>query len=747
MRLSTMLKGAAVIGVALVIAMIAAVKAIDFNKYKDFLAQQVLEATGRQLTIAGTLELKPGLVPMVIAHGVSLANLPGGSRPEMIKVERIEAEIALLPLLKREIRVQRLVLNAPHILLENGNWHMAVRPPAGQTHTKGAPPTYTKGVPPTRFSLRELKIKNARVSWRDGAGQTTGMNLHKLTILPDQGPAGALVVQATGDYQTRGYDVTGKVGTLAALHSGKPWPVQVKAALSGVNLTVDGTIADPRSVSGMDLRLTIQGDELAEIARLAGMSLDGRAIPAIGPFKLAARLGDGGGRWALGEIDAALGKRDIALISAKGAIKDVLAPAGVELIVQVESENLAGLSRLVGHDIPSMGPLRLFGALRGGGGQWALADLRASLAGSDLAGDAMLKFDKRPRLSAKLHSTTLALTDFTTPAAKHGERLEPKAAPRPGSDGRLFSADPLPVEALRAVDADIALHVGRLIVGPSPITDVTAELALKHGRLTLAPTHARLGDGEIEGHAVLNLAGRPSLAVKLGARQIELGRLVKDGGSDGLSGGRADLRLDVTGNGGSVRELMATASGDAELKVGEGRIHNRAVDWTGGDLLVQVLGSLNPLATSDDTTQMSCAVARFTLKDGIAVADRGIAVETAKVDVVGAGTVDLRAEALDLGITSRARDGLGLSLGGHLAGVTRLRGTLAQPSMAIDEIGAVKAAGSVGAAVATGGLSLLGDLLFDKVAADTSPCQTALGNRAGKARPSRPSRGREPAAD
>jgi uncharacterized protein involved in outer membrane biogenesis len=727
MRLSTVLKGAAVIGVALAVTLIAAVKAIDFNKYKDFLAQQVLEATGRQLTIAGTLELKPGLVPLVVANGISLTNLPGGSHPEMIKVERIEAEIALLPLLKREIRVQRLVLNAPTILLENGNWQMAVQIPAD--------PSRAKGVPPTRFSLRELKIKNARVSWRDPAGRIAGMNLHKLTIMPDQGPAGALAVQAIGDYQGRGYDMSGKVGSLAALNSGKPWPVQMKAALPGLNATIDGTVADPQAMRGIDVKLTAQGDELAEIARLSGVTLGGRPIPAIGPFKLAARLGDGGGRLTLSEIDAALGKRDIALISAKGTVKDVMAAAGIELILQVDSENLAGLSRLAGRDIPSMGPLRLFGAVRGGGSQWSAADLRASLAGSDLAGEATLNLGKRPLLVAKLHSTTLALTDFTTPAAKHGEKLEPKAATRPGSDGRLFSAEAPPLGALRALDAAITLHVGRLIVGPSPLTDFTMDMKLRNGRLIVAPMTALLGGGQIEADAVLDAAGRPDLALNLSARQIELGRLVKESGSDLMSGGRTDLRLALTGSGESPRDLMASASGDVMLKVGEGRIHNRAIDWTGGDMLFQVLGALNPLAKSDDTTEMSCAVAHFVLKDGIATADRGIAVETAKVDVVGAGTVDLRSEAVDFGIKPRARDGLGLSLGGPLAGLTRLGGTLAQPRMTIDEIGTAKAAASVGAAVATGGLSLLGELLFDKVTADTSPCRTALGGRAVKAKP------------
>jgi hypothetical protein len=120
-------------------------------------------------------------------------------------------------------------------------------------------------------------------------------------------------------------------------------------------------------------------------------------------------------------------------------------------------------------------------------------------------------------------------------------------------------------------------------------------------------------------------------------------------------------------------------------------------------------------------------VARFTVKDGIATADRGIAVETAKVNVVGAGTVNLRDEQLDLAVTPRARDGLGLSLSTPLAGMTRVRGTLAEPALSLDELGTARAAASVGAAVATAGLSLVGEALFDRLTGDSSPCRTALG--------------------
>ena len=60
-------------------------------------------ATGRTLTLAGPIGIKLALVPTVTLEDVALANMPGGSRPEMARIRRVEVELALLPLLSRQV--------------------------------------------------------------------------------------------------------------------------------------------------------------------------------------------------------------------------------------------------------------------------------------------------------------------------------------------------------------------------------------------------------------------------------------------------------------------------------------------------------------------------------------------------------------------------------------------------------------------------------------------------------------------
>lgn len=721
MRLSAALKLLAVLIAALAVGLVAASKSVDTNRLKVLAAEQVLAETGRNLTVSGTVELRLGLIPKLIATGVSLSNPAGASRPEMVKVERIEAEVALLPLLKREIRIVRLVLMAPDVLLESdragrGNW--VFQEPVQTGPAKLETPTGKTAV--TRFTLREVRVKNARLAWRDGGGVQT-FYLHRLVVRPEPNGGGQSAVEVVGNLGTRMLDLGGRLGMPAS--ADKPWSVHLQGSFDGVQAKAEGTILDPLAATGIDLALSAQGDE---VDKLLHVGRNGQPA-ALGPFKLSARLSDGHGPLALAELDITAGRRDALVVTARGAVRDLAALSGVELTLSAEADTLSGLSRLTGGEMPHIGPLKATGLLSGGAGHWKLADIKAVLAGSDMGGELALDLTRHPRLSGALASRVLALADFTTPASKPGEKLAPKAIKAAG-DGRLFPAEPLNLAALRLLDAQVALRAQRLDLSVLHFADVTADLVLANGRLSLRPLRAGLAGGAVE--AELNLADTAKGAemnVRATGRGIDLGRVLKEGGSDALSGGRTDVRIDLGGRGPSWRALMASLSGETVMSVGDGRLRNTAIDWAGGDLLIQVLGVLNPLSRAEPTTPLSCAVARFTVKDGIATADRGIAVETAKVNVVGAGTVNLRDEQLDLAVTPRARDGLGLSLTTPLAGMTRVRGSLAEPALSLDEVGTARAAASVGAAVATGGLSLVGEALFDRLTGDSSPCRTALG--------------------
>jgi hypothetical protein len=118
-------------------------------------------------------------------------------------------------------------------------------------------------------------------------------------------------------------------------------------------------------------------------------------------------------------------------------------------------------------------------------------------------------------------------------------------------------------------------------------------------------------------------------------------------------------------------------------------------------------------------------VIRLPVRDGIATSQRTIAYETTKMNMVLAGTINLRDESLDLAIRPTVTEGLGVGAA-SLADLVRVSGTLSKPAVGIDTLKTAETAASVGAAVMTGGLSLLGEAAYKKWTADPHPCQTAL---------------------
>ena len=100
------------------------------NGWKPRIRDAVMRATGRELSLNGPISLKWSLVPTIKARDVALANIDGGSRPQMVTAQSIEAEVALLPLLSNRIEIPWLVVIKPNVLIETtqdrrGNWVFA----------------------------------------------------------------------------------------------------------------------------------------------------------------------------------------------------------------------------------------------------------------------------------------------------------------------------------------------------------------------------------------------------------------------------------------------------------------------------------------------------------------------------------------------------------------------------------------------------------------------------------------------
>ena len=313
-----------VLGVA---AIGAAVALFDPEAQKPRIAAAVEAATGRRLTLAGPVGLKVSLFPTVTLDDVSLANMPGGSRPEMARVGRVEAEFALLPLLSRRLELRRVVLRAPDILLETdaeGRPNWAFAPPGAETDAAPPPsPTPQRGeadVSPPRpppVSVERIAVTEGRVVYRDGVtGRARTLAIERFGTEPVAGSEGLLRFSGAAALDGLPITLEGEAGGPARLFgagASSPWPVRLAVAAGGAEARVEGSAEQPLEARGWRASVAAKVPDLSRFAAV----VPNLPTPPLRDLELAATLSDSGPGDAAGrlprfaDLRASIGSNDL----------------------------------------------------------------------------------------------------------------------------------------------------------------------------------------------------------------------------------------------------------------------------------------------------------------------------------------------------------------------------------------------------------------------------------------------------
>ncbi len=409
-------------------------------------------------------------------------------------------------------------------------------------------------------------------------------------------------------------------------------------------------------------------------------------------------------------------------VAINGSLARPLEGGGPDLKLNLTADSLRDLRVAEVGDLPAVSPVSLQASLGGEQGKYRVKSLQAQIGDSDLGGEIEIDTGASvPAVTARLTSRLIDLTPFE-PEEKEEEKEQPPE--------RLFSPDPLPVDQLKSVNVDLSLAVESVRSKRLPMSKAALKLKLQNGALAIKPITAAIAGGKLSAATSLAPAGkkRMKLDFELAIDGLMPGRLPKFKQDEPIRDAKTDITARASGRGDSVRAIMAGLNGGLLVKTGEGVIKSSKLEMAGADVFARTFSMLKPDSGEDDVTELQCAVVRFTIEDGLAVSDNGIAMETPRITVVGGGAINLKTEEIDLGIRPHAREGLGIGAG-QLAELVRLRGTLARPEAKPSTLAAVKTAATVGAAFATGGLSLLAGGLFDRATADPHPCATALGEK------------------
>jgi AsmA protein len=287
-----------IIAVIVIPAIILGIFAARFdpNRYAPTVISAVAASTGRQLTLGGPIKLSLSWTPKIVADNVSLSNPPGFADPNLLTLSRVEARIGLLPLLRGQADIVKLILIRPVITLESNksggaDWDLA--PPSAPA---GGAINPAPGRPRMfQMALQSVEIENGSITIIGAKpSQTLNIALSELTGTADSASS-PLNISAQAAFKSMPFTVTGVVGPAERFSGvgGGPWPVDLTIAAAGATASVQGRIQEPRNLGGYDLSVKIDVPALEAFACLAPKWLANQlALPSIHGITGAAQLQD-----------------------------------------------------------------------------------------------------------------------------------------------------------------------------------------------------------------------------------------------------------------------------------------------------------------------------------------------------------------------------------------------------------------------------------------------------------------------
>ena len=141
-----------------------------------------------------------------------------------------------------------------------------------------------------------------------------------------------------------------------------------------------------------------------------------------------------------------------------------------------------------------------------------------------------------------------------------------------------------------------------------------------------------------------------------------------------------------------------------------------------GDLLQEILGTINPFRQTDPYIDFECVVMPLQFDDGLLTSAPNMFASTNKIRIAASPTINFKTEDLRVVVRTTPRRALSISMGELVNPYVQIVGTLAAPRLAVDEKGVLI---SGGAAIATGGLTVLARGVWDRIRGSGNPCKQA----------------------
>ncbi|RAI58543.1 AsmA family protein [Roseicella frigidaeris] len=259
-------------------------------------ASRASAALGREVAI-DSLRLAPGRWLQLELRGLRIANLAGGTRPEMLTLGHARLQLDLLSLVDgpprlRAVEVEGFSLHLEHVGAGRKNWQF------GPAREAGEAPAGRAGTP----LLLDAALRDSEVIVRTSSGQRLRTALHRASIRTDDLES-PVRIEAAGTYNDLDIALEGDLDSIARLRDvSRPYGTRLRLSSGDTRLDFTGHMEDPFDIDGADGRAELRAPTLdrllalggAEAAIAGGLELEGRLVHRSAVW----RLSEGRGRLA-----------------------------------------------------------------------------------------------------------------------------------------------------------------------------------------------------------------------------------------------------------------------------------------------------------------------------------------------------------------------------------------------------------------------------------------------------------------
>ncbi len=593
------------------------------NRNKDYIVAQAEQAIGRKVAVEDIGVTVWGGIGVRLKN-FALADDRTFSSQDFLRAADLQVNVALLPLLWKEVQVKRLVLHEPVINVirdRNGKFNFASlgRPPRPEGPVKPKPSTSPEGPATLPLLVSLVDVADGQVHYLDRKdGVQFRMSQLDLTV-EDPSLDGPISVQLAGaiNAERQNVKIQGTLGPppTRAFTDVKNLPIRGAITLGPValgDLKRLGLLADalPKDLS-VDGPFSLSADMDGTLADLA---LQGKLTATDTAVRLKDRFQKPKGIPLLLSTDAQITESKISLkkanitlhtleLNGTGTITREATP-GLRLVVDSIRGNLAGWEEMVpflqGYNLSGAleGQARIEGKMTRGrtpniNGSVSLTALRATLPQLPQPVTAQRATVTFTGQQAALEETSVGLGKSTMQLAANVESFSPLVLTYRLSAPELWMADlrkhasgSTKQEVLREAKSDGRLWIkngtlgyrGKLSSAGGTLADIDytnlqANIALAERVATIEDLRLQAYNGSLQGRGRYDMRTTPPVfTLTAESRGMDVSAFFRSASAAKHIRGKADLDLRLSGSGNRWEDIKRALSGQGRAEVKEGAL-------------------------------------------------------------------------------------------------------------------------------------------------------------------------------